>query len=95
MLSFIVRMKFALEDREGVTRMLTELTHESRLEPGCVSYITHFVEGDPTSVLIYEQYVDEAALEAHRKTAHFSEHAIGGLYQCMRERSIENLIAIA
>jgi quinol monooxygenase YgiN len=46
-------------------------------------------------VLIYEQYINEAALEAHRNTPHFKEHAIGGLYQRMRERSMENLTAVA
>ena len=37
----------------------------------------------------------EAALEAHRNTPHFKQHAIGGLYQHMRDRHIENLVAVA
>ena len=95
MLSFTVRMRFAQEDHDVIRTILTSLAHASRLEPGCVSYIPHFVEAEPNTVLIYEQYVDEAALEAHRNTAHFKEFAIGGLYQHMRERSIENLTAVA
>jgi quinol monooxygenase YgiN len=95
MLSFTVRMRFAAEDHDEIASTLTTLAHASRLEPGCISYIPHFIEADPSTVLIYEQYVDEAALEAHRNTPHFKQHAIGGLYQRMRERSIENLIAVA
>jgi quinol monooxygenase YgiN len=44
--------------------------------------------------LIYEQYADEAALDAHRNSSHFHQYAIGGLYQKMRQRQIENLTAV-
>jgi quinol monooxygenase YgiN len=94
MLSFTVRMKFDEADRDSVAEILRKLVPASRQEPGCVSYIAHFVEGEPATVLIYEQYKDEAALEHHRNSPHFHEHAIGGLYQKMRERQLENLNAI-
>ena len=95
MLSFTVRMRFSPEDHDEIRTILTSLTHASRLEPGCVSYIAHFIESDPSTVLIYEQYVDESALEAHRNTQHFADFAIAGLYQRMRERAVETLIAVA
>ncbi len=94
MISFTVRMRFAPEDRDRLTEILRELTLASRQEPGCVTYIPHFVEGDPETVLIYEQYRDEAAREAHRTSEHFRTYAIGGLYQMMKERSSEDLTAI-
>ena len=95
MISFIVRMRFAPEDHDDIERILRELTRFSRHEPGCVSYIPHFVEGDANCVVIYEQYVDEAAVDAHRASPHFAQFAIGGLYQLMLDRSVENLTAIA
>jgi quinol monooxygenase YgiN len=52
------------------------------------------LEGDPDTVLIYEQYQDTKALAAHRASVHFKNHAVGGLYQKMRERSVENLVAL-
>jgi len=94
MLSFTVRMTFEHGDHEEIVATLCLLTESSRKEPGCISYIPHFVEGDACTVLIYEQYADEAALDAHRNSSHFHQHAIGGLYQKMRERQIENLTAV-
>jgi quinol monooxygenase YgiN len=94
MLSFIVRMKFAEEDRQQVTEHLRGLSVASRQEPGCLNYLAHFVEDDLTSVLIYECYQDHAALEVHRSSPHFQKHAVGGLYQLMRERSVENLTLV-
>jgi quinol monooxygenase YgiN len=95
MVSFTVRMKFAPEDRDDVAESLRRLAEASRKEPGCISYIPHQVEGDPDTILLYEQYMDSKAMAAHRETEHFKRHAVGVLYQKMRERSVENLIALA
>jgi quinol monooxygenase YgiN len=94
MLSFTVRMRFEQEDHEKVVELLKALTEASRKEPGCVTYVPHFVEGDNTTVLIYEQYKNEAALEHHRGSPHFAQYAIAGLYQLMKERQLENLTAV-
>jgi quinol monooxygenase YgiN len=95
MISFTVRMKFKPEDRVEIQEALRALTEASRQEPGCATYIPHTLEADPDTVLIYEQYRDAAALEAHRASAHFKKHAIGGLYQRMLERAVDNLNAVA
>ncbi len=95
MISFTVRMTFSSDDRQEVEQILRELTRASRHELGCVSYVPHWVDGGDNTVLIYEQYKDEAAAEAHRATPHFAQYAIGGLYQKMLERQMETLPAIA
>jgi len=89
-----VRMTFDQSDRDAISEILCHLTAASRKESGCVSYIPHFVEGEACTVLIYEQYDDDAALEHHRGTPHFHQYAIGGLYQKMKERQVENLTAV-
>ena len=94
MVSFTVRMRFDSQDREQVSEMLRSLAEESRREPGCVVYVPHRIEGEPDTVLIYEQYADGAALDAHRSSAHYRRYAIQGLYQLLRERASENLSAI-
>jgi quinol monooxygenase YgiN len=95
MISFTVRMKFRAEDRKRVADLLSELAGASRKEAGCVSYVPHTVEGEPDTVMIYEQYRDEEALDAHRGSEHFNEFAVGGLYQLMLDRQVENLTAVA
>jgi quinol monooxygenase YgiN len=94
MVSFIVRMRFAPEDRETISDILQQLAVASRQEPGCVTYVPHTVEDDPSMVVIYEQYLDRAASEFHRTTPHFKKFAVGGLYQLMRQREVENLTAV-
>ncbi len=94
MVSFIVRLTINQDDRADVVETLRLLAAASRKEPGCVSYIPHRLEDDPDTVVIYEQYLDEKALAAHRGTDHFKKHAVGGLYQKMRERRVENLLAL-
>jgi quinol monooxygenase YgiN len=94
MISFAVRLKFASEDRADVAETLRLLAAASRQEPGCVNYIPHHLEDDLDTVIIYEQYRDAKALTAHRDSEHFKTHAVCGLYQKMRERSVENLIAL-
>ena len=94
MISFAVRLKFHPEDRAEVGESLRALATASRQEPGCINYIPHHLQDDPDTVLIYEQYQDAKALEAHRASEHFKNHAVCGLYQKMRERSIENLAAL-
>jgi len=94
MVSFVVWFKFAQEDRAEVAEMLRQLAGASRQEPGCVSYIPHVLQDDPDTVLIYEQYRDDAALAAHRESAHFKKYAVGGIFQRMRERKLENLTAL-
>ncbi len=94
MISFTVRLRFRPEDRELIAGLLRELAEASREEPGCVNYVAHTVQGEPDTVLIYEQYRDEAAREAHRQKPHFARLATGGLYQHMLDRAAENLDAL-
>ena len=95
MISFTVRMKFKPEDRAEIQEALRALTAASRLEPGCVSYVPHTIEDDPDTVVIYEQYRDQAARDAHAASEHFQKYVVGCLYQRMLERRTENLNAVA
>jgi quinol monooxygenase YgiN len=94
MISFTVRITFSPDDRAEIAEILRALTLASRQEPGCVSYVPHAVYDDPDTILIYEQYKDKTALEAHQQSEHFKRYAVGGLYQKMRERVREDLVAL-
>lgn len=94
MVSFTVRMTFHPEDRQEIADALLKLTAASRQEPGCVTYVPHRLQDDPDMVLIYEQYRDDAATDAHRQSEHFKKYAVGVLYQKMLQRTREDLIAL-
>lgn len=62
--------------REGeVTSIFAKLTEESRKEPGCSVYQVHRHKTESRRFFIYEQYKDDAALEAHRNAPHFLQYA--------------------
>jgi quinol monooxygenase YgiN len=42
-------------------------------EPGCLTYILHKSNDDPTTFVWYETYTDDAAFATHRKTDHMKE----------------------
>jgi len=94
MISFLVRLKFAPEDRAQMAETVRQLADESRREEGCITYIPHQQQDNPDTVVIYEQYRDEQALAAHRESEHFKKYAVSGLYQKMLERTVENLSAL-
>jgi (4S)-4-hydroxy-5-phosphonooxypentane-2,3-dione isomerase len=58
-----------------VVSVFSALTEESRKEPGCLTYQVHRHKTEPRRFFIYEQYKDDAALEAHRAAPHFLQYA--------------------
>jgi len=58
-----------------VGALFAKLTEESRKEPGCVMYQVHRHRTEPRRFFIYEQYKDDAALEAHRTAPYFLQLA--------------------
>jgi autoinducer 2-degrading protein len=58
-----------------VAELFSTLTEESRKELGCAMYQVHRHRTEPHRFFIYEQYIDDAALEAHRNAPHFLQYA--------------------
>ena len=58
-----------------VAALFEKLTEQSRKEPGCSMYQVHRHKTEPRRFFIYEQYKDDAALEAHRTASHFLQFA--------------------
>lgn len=59
-----------------VAAIFYKLEEASRREPGCLMYVVHQHRTEPGRFFIYEQYVDDAALAAHRNSPHFLEYAV-------------------
>lgn len=63
-------------------------------EPGCRQFDVLADPADPTKVMFYEVYADEAAFEAHQQTPHFKTYlatALGHLES--RERAFYRRVA--
>lgn len=58
-----------------VEAVFAKLSEESRKETGCVMYQVHRHKTESRRFFIYEQYKDDAALEAHRAAPHFLQYA--------------------
>jgi quinol monooxygenase YgiN len=65
------------------------LQQYSREEPGCLMYVGHQSTENPRKFLLYEQYKNQAALDAHRNTPYFKQYVHGGLDGIMDSRSRE------
>jgi quinol monooxygenase YgiN len=69
--------------------MLRELAARSREEPGCLQYVVHRSTSTPDTFVLYEQYVDDAAIAAHRSSAHFQDLAVGQIIPMLEVREVD------
>ncbi len=65
-------------------RAMAEAVNED--EPGCVDYRVGRSVENPDEFLLYEEYVDQAALEAHRETPHFQAIVEATIVPLLEER---------
>src|SRR5437764_6181481 len=86
MICLAVRLLAKPEMEQKVAEAFRPLIEASRREPGCLMYVVHQRKDEPQKFLLYEQYKDEDALEAHRSSAHFEKFATQGVYTMIDER---------
>ncbi len=67
MLAFIATLSVKPERVDELKNALSEVIPKVRQEPGNHAYIGHQSPDDPTRFIFYEQYDDQAALDAHRE----------------------------
>lgn len=74
MLAIVAKLK-AVDGKGGeLAARMVEIAAEVRTEPGNHAYAVHQAQEDSDLVMIYEQYDDQAALDAHR--AHMREMGV-------------------
>ena len=64
-------------NEEAVAASLEQLAPLSRRESGCMKYLVNRSLDEPKVFLLYEEYIDEDAYEAHAASEHFARHALG------------------
>jgi quinol monooxygenase YgiN len=66
MLTIVARMKIKSGKEEDAEAALRDMiAYVSAAEPGTLRYALHRAVGDPTHLLMYEQYADQAAVDTH------------------------------
>jgi quinol monooxygenase YgiN len=78
-MAYVVIAKWTAKEGEedAVAGVLARLTEFSRAEPGNLVYQCHRDPEDARVFVIYEQYVDEDAYEAHARSEHFERYGVG------------------
>src|SRR5258706_13568401 len=66
MLILAVRVTIQAGHEDEVIEPFRRLQEETRREPGCIAYFVQRSRENPRRYLVYEQYKDQAALDAHR-----------------------------
>lgn len=89
MLVLAVHVTIQAGHDDEVLEPLRKLQDATRLEPGCIAYYVQRSKENPRHYLIYEQYKDQAALDAHRATSHFKEYGTNGLYRFVEKREAD------
>lgn len=83
------------ETADQVVSLLQEMAPLSLSEPGCHAYAINQSVDDPTRILIYEQYDDEAAFQAHVASPHMASVIEAQVWPLVadRRRELYNLMA--
>jgi (4S)-4-hydroxy-5-phosphonooxypentane-2,3-dione isomerase len=71
-----------------VLELLKTVTEESVKEPGNLFYKLHQGTADINTLILFEGYEDEAALNEHRNSKHFQEVVIGKIVPLLDNREV-------
>ncbi len=66
---FRVKIKDGKEE-EALEKVTTMAEAVQANEPGALAYTIHRNQEDPSEIVFFERYADDAALESHGQTAH-------------------------
>jgi len=95
MVALIARWTVPAEHRETVLEGLTRMSAAvAANEPGCLMYHSNISNDDPNVIVLYERYVDEAALSAHREADHFKTIVEGEIVPLLVKREREFLTPV-
>jgi (4S)-4-hydroxy-5-phosphonooxypentane-2,3-dione isomerase len=69
-----------------VDAILREVTPISRAEPGCLMFVVHRSLDEPRRFVLYEQFRDRAAFDAHCRTESFTQNILGRAVPLLEHR---------
>jgi len=82
----VARYRAKAGQGDAVADAMRQVISASRAEPGNLVYTVQRSIEDPDEFVLYERYVDEAAVDAHRASAHFQEIVVGRVIPMLEGR---------
>lgn len=74
MITIVAKMKIqAGREAEAERALLDMIEYVRANEPGTTRYVLHRGLGDPTQLLMYEQYADQSAVDTHGTSARIQQ----------------------
>jgi quinol monooxygenase YgiN len=75
---YVVVAKWVAREGEeaAIEQILRENAAESRREPGCRTFAVSRSTEEPRTYVLYEEYADEDAFQAHRTSPHFKRYVL-------------------
>jgi quinol monooxygenase YgiN len=95
MLVVIARYRALPGRGDEVAELLAPHIAATRAEPGCEGFLVNRSVEDGDRFVLYEQYADEAAFQAHRESPHFERYVLGGVVPLLAEREWERYALVA
>ena len=94
---FVLLVQFTVRSgaEERTKEYMRKMEEHTRREPGCRLYIGSQSNENPRKFCFYEQYDDEAALQAHRAAPYFAEYVTNGFAPLMESRTSETFTTIS
>ena len=84
-----VRGTISPNEEQRACELAATMVAPSNAEPGCDAYILHRDPADPSALFLYEQYVDEAAFQAHCSSDHFRAIVEAQIFPLLTDRRLE------
>jgi len=73
---------------ETVLEILKTIAAESAKEEGNLFYSIHQSNTDANTIVLFEGYADEAALDVHRNSTHYKELVTGQIIPLLEARQV-------
>lgn len=72
MIVVIARYRAKKDAVDKILTALREYTPLTRAEPGCAAFAASQSREDPREFVLYERYLDQAALDTHLSSTHYA-----------------------
>ena len=86
MIVVVAEYHVAEGNEEAVAELLKVWAPMAREEAGCKAFIVNRSLEDPRRLMLYEQYVDQAAFDFHANRPEFKEIVVGKIVPLLESR---------